>query len=127
MEHFALWCRVLDIEENDEKVLYSFEMLLWRRILRISWTEMKTNQWVRERIEAEKEDCIGKYIDRRTIVKYMHCKRRPESIFMTSSEGERMGKNKREKKNSLGRRTTSENRLEKCPWLVIMHGNTRLL
>ena len=95
MEHFALWRRKLDFEKSDEKVLQSFEIWVWRRVFRIRWTERKTNKWVRERIGVKEEDGIVKQIKRRKLAKYMHWKRRPESIVTMSIEGEIMGKNKR--------------------------------
>ena len=41
---------------SDEKVLQSFEMWVLKKVLRISWTERKTNKWVRERIGVKEED-----------------------------------------------------------------------
>ena len=60
--------------------------------MRISWTERKTNKWVRERIGVKEEEGIAKLIKRRKLAKYMHWKRRPESTVMMSIEGEIMGK-----------------------------------
>ena len=65
---------------------------MWRRVLRISWTKRKTNKWVRERIGVKEEDCIVKQIKRMRLAKYMHWKRRPESIVTMSIEGEIMGR-----------------------------------
>ena len=88
------------LKKSDEKVLQSFEMWVWRRVLRISWTERETNKWVRERIGVKEEDGIVKQLKRRKLVKYMHWKRWPESTVMTSIEGEIMGKNKRGKRRT---------------------------
>ena len=38
----------------DKKRIDSFEMWCYRRILRISWTERKTNTWVLEKLRAKK-------------------------------------------------------------------------
>ena len=83
------------LKKSDEKVLQSFEIWVSRRVLRISWTERKTNKWVRERIGVKEEDGIVKQIKRRKLAKYMHWKRRPESIVTMSIEGEIMRKNKK--------------------------------
>ena len=40
--------------------------------LRISWTERKTNKWVRERIGVKEEDGIVKQIKGRKLAKYVH-------------------------------------------------------
>ena len=85
-------------KKSDEKVLQSFEICVWRRVLRISWTERKTNKWVRERIGVKEEDGIVKQIKRRKLAKYMHWKGRLESIVTMSIEGEMMGKNKRRRR-----------------------------
>ena len=74
---------------------------MWRRVLRMGWTERKTNKWVRERIGVKEEDGIVEKIKKRKMAKYMHWKRRPESVVMVSIEGERLGKKKR------GRRRTA--------------------
>ena len=60
-KHCALWRRKLEIEKSYEEVLQSFEKWVLRRVLRINWTERKTNKWVQERI-AVKEDGIVKQI-----------------------------------------------------------------
>ena len=69
---------------------------MWRRVLRISWTERKTNKWLRGRIGVKEGDGIVKHIKRRKLAKYMHWKRRPESTVMLSIEGDIMGKIRKE-------------------------------
>ena len=39
-------------------------MWVWRRVLRISWTERKTNKWVRERIGVKGKDGIVEQMKR---------------------------------------------------------------
>ena len=41
-------CKAWTILKNDEKKIISFEMKCYRKILRISWTERKTNASVLE-------------------------------------------------------------------------------
>ena len=72
------------LKKSDETVLQSLEIWVWRRVFRISWTERKTNKWVRERIGVKEEDGIVKQIKRRELAKYMHWKWRPESTVMIS-------------------------------------------
>ena len=43
-------CKAWTISKNDEKKLTSFEMKCYRKILRISWTERKTNACVLEQL-----------------------------------------------------------------------------
>ena len=38
------------VKKCDEKRMTAFELWCWRRVLRISWTEYKTNVWVRQRL-----------------------------------------------------------------------------
>jgi len=40
------------LKKYDEKLVTAFEMWVWRRMLRISWTERKTNTWIQEKILA---------------------------------------------------------------------------
>jgi len=41
-------CETWTIRKQEEKTIEALEMWIWRRIMRVSWTERKTNEWVRE-------------------------------------------------------------------------------
>ena len=45
---------------------------MWRRVLRISWNETKTNNWVCKRIRVKEADGLVEQIKRRTMAKNMH-------------------------------------------------------
>ena len=38
------------MQKADERMVAAFEMWCYRRVLRISWTERKTNAWVLDKI-----------------------------------------------------------------------------
>ena len=73
----------------------AFEMWLWRRILRISWTERRTNQWVRDQIGLKGEKNLLEEVKRRKIRKYGHWKRRSQSLVLASIEGQMEGRGRR--------------------------------
>ena len=56
--HHAYWCDYLPVYEQkcDEIRITAFELWCWRRVLRISWTEYKTNVWVRQKIGVPEKD-----------------------------------------------------------------------
>ena len=56
------------IEENEQK--RGEEMR--RRVLRVSWTERRTNEWVRERVGVSEEHGLLQEVRRRMIRKYRH-------------------------------------------------------
>jgi len=51
----------------DEKLVTAFEMWVWRRMLRISWTERKTNTWILEKIGIPEEKGILEQIKHRKL------------------------------------------------------------
>jgi len=63
--------------------------------MRVSWTERKTNESVREQVGVSKERSMLAEVRKRKIRKYGHWKRRGESIVSGSIEGETDGKRKR--------------------------------
>lgn len=88
------------LKKSTEKRISAFEMWVWRRVLRCSWRDKKTNEWVRKQIGVREEDGLLAEIKRRKLSKYAHWKRRPESAVLTTIEGEVEGRAKR------GRRRT---------------------
>ena len=85
-------CESWSLKKSDEGKLTAFEMWVWRRMLRISWTERRTNQAVRDQIQVPEEAGLLQQIRRRKIAKYGHWKRRPESIVTATIEGEVEGR-----------------------------------
>ena len=41
------------LNKETEKRLISFEMWCWRRLMKVLWTERKTNEWVLQQIGEE--------------------------------------------------------------------------
>ena len=42
------------IKKNDTKRLQAFEMWIWRRMLKVSWKDMKTNEEVLQEIKEDR-------------------------------------------------------------------------
>ena len=61
-------------------------------MLRISWAQRNTNIWVRSQIEVKEVEDLLCFSKRRKLAKYSHWKRRPESLVLSSMEGEQPGK-----------------------------------
>ena len=88
-------CESWTLRKEDERKLTSFEMWLWRRVLRISWIERKSNSWVREKVKITEDNGMLAHVKHRKISKYCHWKRRPSSLVLTTIEGKTPGKGKR--------------------------------
>ncbi len=69
-------------------------------MLRVSWTDRRTNIWVREKAGVTNEKDLLKIVKERKVSKLCHWKRRPNSLVMCVVEGEMPGKNR------VGRRKT---------------------
>jgi len=48
-------CKTWTIRKQEEKMIEALEMWIWRRIMRVSWTNRKTNEWVREQVGVSEE------------------------------------------------------------------------
>jgi len=46
IEYDVIGCRNMNIEEGDIQRPEAFEMWIWRRVMKISWTEHRSNQEV---------------------------------------------------------------------------------
>ena len=66
-------------------------MWVWHWMLRISWTERKTNTWIREKTGILEEKGILEQIKHRKLSKYCHWKR-SDSVVLATIEGEIEGK-----------------------------------
>ena len=64
-------------------------------MLRISWTEYKTNVWVRQKIGVPEQNGLLEQLKKRKLAKYGHWKRRSEGLVMAVTEGEIEGKSLR--------------------------------
>ena len=60
--------------------------------MRISWTEYKTNVWVRQKIGVPEQNGLFEQLKKRKLAKYGHWKRRSEGLVMAVTEGEIEGK-----------------------------------
>ena len=67
-------CETWAVGKADHKRVASFEMWCWRRMLRISWTEHKTNTFVLEQIDTPDRLCDT--IDRIKLKYFGHVSRR---------------------------------------------------
>ena len=61
-------------------------------MLRISWTEYKTNVWVRQKIGVPEQNGLLEQLKKRKLAKYGHWKRISEGLVMAVTEGEIEGK-----------------------------------
>jgi len=90
MEYRIKRVRKLGAEEVPWEVT-AFEVWVWRRMLKISWTEWKTNKWIPEKIGIPEEKGILEQIKHRKLSKYCHWKR-SDSVVLATIEGEIEGK-----------------------------------
>ena len=65
-------CESWTLRKQEEKMIKVFEMWLWRRVLRIGWTERKTNEWVREQVGIREEQVMLAQVEKRKVRKYRH-------------------------------------------------------
>ncbi|XP_037787417.1 uncharacterized protein LOC119582973 [Penaeus monodon] len=62
-------CETWTVCKQKERMIDAFEMWLWRRVIRVRWTERRTNEWVRERVGVREEQGMLQEIKRRKIRK----------------------------------------------------------
>ena len=55
------------LKKSDEKKIEAFELWCYRRLLRISWTDRKSNEWVLEKIDC-KETLLEILTDERCLL-----------------------------------------------------------
>ena len=70
------------VKKCDEKRIMAFELWCWRRVLRISWTEYKTNVSVRQKIGVPEQNGLLEQLKKRKLAKYGHWKRRSEGLVI---------------------------------------------
>ena len=88
-------CETWTIRKQEEKMIEALEMWIWRRIMRVRWTERKTNEWVRKQAGVSEEGSMLAEVRKRKIRKYGHWKRRGASMVLASIEGETGGSRRR--------------------------------
>ena len=81
-------CETWTLRKTEEKRINSFELWLWRRVLRVKWTDKRTNDWVRRKVGIMEEEGILEHIKKRKLAKYGHWKRRDDSLVLATIEGE---------------------------------------
>ena len=82
------------LKAEDERRISAFELWTWRRMLRVSWMEHKTNEWVRGRVGVREDDGLLNVIKRRKVAKCFHWKRGRGSVVLACIEGLMEGKNR---------------------------------
>lgn len=78
-------CETWTLNRAALKSISGFEMKCYRRILRISWTERRTNRSIREELNVE-EDWLETYVKRQKLRFFGHIKRH-ESLSKIIMEG----------------------------------------
>ena len=67
-------CESWTLRKNEERHLEAFEMKGLRKILRVSWTAKKTNQWVLNKAGVRKE--LLKTVKAKKVAYYGHTMRK---------------------------------------------------
>jgi len=52
-------------KKEDIRRLEAFEMWIWRRMMKVSWTELKTNEELLQMVDTEREMMDTAEVDRR--------------------------------------------------------------
>jgi len=74
----AYGCEGWTLLSKDHKYITAYEMWCYRRLLRISWTKHKTNEWVMEHLGVKKE-LLGK-VESTKMSFYGHVVRKHDSL-----------------------------------------------
>ena len=88
-------CETWTLRKTEKRMIEVFELWLWRRVLRVSWRERKSNEWVRTQVGIPVEQGMMEKIKKRKLRKYNHWKRRGSSLVLSTIEGEVNGKARR--------------------------------
>eukprot|EP00794_Sanderia_malayensis_P021264 gene21264-23340_t len=87
-------CESWTLRKEEERKIAAFEMWVWRRMLTVSWTDRRTNEWVLVQIGTINEKDLLTIVKERKVAKLCHWKKRPNSILKRTLEGEISGKNR---------------------------------
>ena len=99
-------CESWTIKKDEERMIQVFELWLWRRVLRISWKDRKTNDWVRETIGVPEKEGLLEMVKKRKLSKYVHWKRRGVNLVLTTIEGKIGARGPREEEDVMNGLTT---------------------
>ena len=72
-------CEGWTLKKADQKCIEAFEMWGFRRLLRIPWTQRKTNEWILEKLNEDRQ--LLNSIKTRKIRYYGHVMRKPSLPF----------------------------------------------
>ena len=86
-------CETWTVTKTVSKLIDSFEMRCYRRILKVSWTEHRTNESIRNKLEV-KENWLRSYVLRQKLKYFGHLKRH-DGMGRIILEGRVNGKRKR--------------------------------
>ena len=78
------------LKRNDEKRIEAFEMWCYRRLLRVSYREHRTNEWILQKLGTERQ--LLKQVKKRKLRFFGHIKRHPGSLEEIIMEGQVDGK-----------------------------------
>ena len=78
------------LKKADQNRIESFELWVWRRLLRIPWTEKKTNTWVLNQINTKMS--LLNIIDKGRLTYFGHIMRADDSLEKTIMQGKLEGK-----------------------------------
>jgi len=59
-------------------------MWMWKGVLKISWTDQKTNEWVRSKVGVSEENVLRERVEKRKICKYDRRKGGGDSVVLAS-------------------------------------------
>ena len=88
-------CESWTLRKTEQNMIQVFELWLWRRVLRVSWTERRTNEWIRAKVGIAAEQGMFQEVKQRKLRKYDHWKRRGDSLVLATIEGEVSGRGRR--------------------------------
>jgi len=71
-------CEGWTLKKADQKCIEAFEMWGFRRLLRIPWTQRKTNEWILEKLNEDRQ--LLNSIKTRKIRYYGHVMRKPSCL-----------------------------------------------
>ena len=83
------------MHKTEQNMIQVFELWLWRTVLRVSWTERRTNEWIRAKVGIAAEQGMLEEVKQRKLRKYDHWKRRGDSLVLATIEGEVSGRGRR--------------------------------
>ena len=90
------------LKKSDEQRLVAMDNWCWRRMLRISWIQRRTNEWVKQKagVAKDKSPDLLQRARQRKLRKYGHLMRAPSNITTNIIEGDAGKRRKRGQKTS---------------------------